>query len=151
MRFVLQIVLITFCNQLYAVISIADRHLLFTTVLTAAIKISYMSLNFALKAFTGDLRHALHKRKIKIGNASAIRADKVIMRRGIEIKTVCAVAYSQSCDFPDIGKQSQIPVNGSQADIGKGFAHIRIDDIRSRMVFSGGQKFFYSFPLFAML
>ncbi len=116
-----------------------------------AVKIGGLSFDIAFKTLAGIFDYMFHKRKVKIGNLSAFQTDKVIMGRSVIIKMVRAVSYPEPCNLTDIGKQSQIPLHCSQTDIGKRFAHIHIDNIRSRMVFSCGQKFFYGIPLFAML
>lgn len=53
-----------------------------------------------------------------IQNRTALGTDKVVMRMGISIKTFLPVDYTQAGDEPFFLELCQIPIHGSQAQIG---------------------------------
>jgi hypothetical protein len=64
---------------------------------------------------------------------SAIRAYYMVMRFTASIKTVTAGRCRNPECFADVGKQIQVAVDGSEADIRKFFFYMKIYGISRRM------------------
>ena len=63
---------------------------------------------------------------------------------------VCAVAKIQFLDLTQLHKKVQVPVDGSQADIGEFFPDAGIKGICSRMIAAPGQSVLNGFTLSAV-
>ena len=86
----------------------------------------------------------------QIGHTAAFITDKMVMRMSIRVKMIYTVSDTQPGYLTQIGKQSQIPVNGSKTDVGKFCPYIAVNYICRRMVVSGHQETFDGFPLTAV-
>ena len=115
-----------------------------------AIKISRMPFDFTIIVCLGGFGDFFCERQVKVGNAAAPRTDEMVMGRGIEIKTVNSVPHPEPDNFAKVGKQGQVPVDSSKADVGEGFPDIHVNHICGGMVFPERKEFFDGIPLFAM-
>lgn len=87
---------------------------------------------------------------MQIHDPAAFPADKMAMECGVVIKTVNAIPHPDAGDPAKIGKQVQIPVHGSQADMGKCALDILVYDVGRRMISAGHKKIHDGFPLTAI-
>ncbi len=74
----------------------------FRTAAAGSVKIRYMPCNVAVKVCSGKLCNALDIAHLQIHYSAAFRADKVIVGRGIGVKVIYAVTYTQAGYFTDI-------------------------------------------------
>ena len=80
-----------------------------------------------------DLFDILHI-QVEIQNPSAACAEKMIVRHDITIKSVTAVWCGNLDRFANISQQIQIPVYGTQADVGEFFLYMQLDRIGSGVI-----------------
>ena len=86
-------------------------------------------------------------RKKNILNTSAPSANYMMMRGGVSIKMIDTVTDIKSVDFSDIRQKGQIPINGTQADIGILLTNMHINCVSSGMILSTYQKGLNAFSL----
>lgn len=79
----------------------------------------------------------------------AFGTDKMMMPGGVAVETVSSSVSGDFHDLAQIGEKSQVPVNGSQADVRKFLPDIHIDGIGGGMVRPGGEESLDTFSLFA--
>lgn len=103
-----------------------------------------------VKIDAGDIFYRIDVVHLQIHDAAALPADKMIMRGGIAVKMLRAVAHVQFPYFPDFAQKLEIPVDRAEADVGKGFSDIHIYRVRRRMIRARHQKIFNDFPLSAV-
>ena len=101
------------------------------------IKISDMTLDQAVKMSGSGLQNMINSLCFQIGHTAAFITDKMVMRMSIRVKMIYTVSDTQPGYLTQIGKQSQIPVNGSKTDVGKFCPYIAVNYICRRMVVSG--------------
>ena len=66
------------------------------------VKVGDMALDMAFKICTRNLYNAFNAVHLQIRHTAALRADKMIMGRGIGIKVIYTVTYAQAVDFANI-------------------------------------------------
>jgi len=110
---------------------------------------SHIILNLAGTALLGSLHDTVDVRHIQIHNPVTLGTDKVMMPGGVAVETVSPSVCGDLHNLAQIREKSQVPVNGSQADVRKFLPDIHIDGIGGRMVRPGGQKGLDTFSLLA--
>ena len=80
---------------------------------------SHIILNLAGTALLGSLHDAVDVRHIQIHNPVTLGTDKVMMPGGVAVETVSPSVCGDLHDLAQIREKSQVPVNGSQADVRK--------------------------------
>jgi len=123
--------------------------LFFDAVAANAVILNVMSLNKTGETFLSFLINKVLVVHPDVQEGVAFSAYKMRMGFHMSVKPVGAVGCNLY-DLAQINQKSKIPVNGSQADIGKLLPHVHINGIRSRVVIAGHQEVLDGFPLAAV-
>lgn len=123
--------------------------ILINTVPADSVEMRHIILDLARTALLGRLHDAVDTRHIQVHNPMAFGTDKMMMPGGVAVETVSSSVSGDFHDLAQIGEKSQVPVNGSQADVRKFLPDIHIDGIGGGMVRPGGEESLDTFSLFA--
>lgn len=109
-----------------------------------------MAVNPAVVVPLGQRGNFMQRRHGKIRDLMAAFADKMVVRGDSCVKVVGPVPEIQLLYLSDFREKVKVPVDGSQADIGKRFPHTGVQHIGCRVIAALGQAAFDGFPLSAV-
>ena len=110
-----------------------------------------VALDPAVRAGLGFRLQIRKRLKRQIRDRTAPAADKMIMGAGVGVKMILPVADSDPANLAQVYEKIQVPVDGSQADVGKFLTDARVYGVCCRMVVTAHQACFDGFPLTAIL
>ena len=114
-----------------------------------SVEMRHIVFNPARAALLGSLHDAVDVRHVQIHDPVTFGTDKMMMPGGVAVETVRSSVCGDLHDLAQIREKSQVPVNGSQADVRKFLPDIHIDGIGCGMVRPGGQESLDTFSLLA--
>ena len=139
----------SFLKKIEILFSCGDASVLIDAVPADSVEMRHIILDLARTALLGRLHDAVDTRHIQVHNPMAFGTDKMMMPGGVAVETVSSSVSGDFHDLAQIGEKSQVPVNGSQADVRKFLPDIHIDGIGGGMVRPGGEESLDTFSLFA--
>lgn len=115
-----------------------------------SVKIGTVPLDLTVEILSCKDINMIKTADLQICHVSAVRADKVIMRRSIRIKPFRTCPGGDLLNLSEPGKQGEIAVDRTETDVRIFPAYILIYRLCGRMITPPREKIPYGFPLSAV-